>query len=72
MCGDTYAKGKAGEESDVDLLLSTKVSGIRFYDLVEALREGLKKKVDVLSYAQLAENPDLVNEILKDGIKIYG
>ncbi|MBR5713365.1 MAG: helix-turn-helix domain-containing protein [Clostridia bacterium] len=68
----SYAKSKAGEESDVDLLLSTKVSGIRFYDLVEALREGLKKKVDVLSYAQLAENPDLVNEILKDGIKIYG
>ena len=45
---------------------------MEFYDLTEAIREGLKKKVDVLNSEQLAGNPDLVNEILKDGIKIYG
>ena len=48
------------------------VTGMRFYDLVEAVREGLRKQVDVLNYEQLKDNPDLVNEILKDGIKIYG
>lgn len=68
----SYAKGKATEESDVDLLISSSASGMEFYDLTEALREGLKKKVDVLNCDQLAGNPDLVNEILKDGIKIYG
>ena len=45
---------------------------MRFYDLVEALRESLRKQVDVLNYEQLKDNPNLVNEILKDGIKIYG
>ena len=45
---------------------------MRFYDLVEAVREGLRKQVDVLNYEQLKDNPNLVNEILKDGIKIYG
>lgn len=68
----SYAKGKATEISDVDLLISTSVSGMQFYDIVEALREGLKKKVDVLNLEQLRENMELVNEILKDGVKVYG
>lgn len=68
----SYAKGKATETSDVDLLIATSASGMQFYDLVEALREGLEKKVDALNFAQLTNNPELVNEILKDGIKIYG
>ena len=68
----SYAKGKATESSDVDLLISTSISGMKFYDLVEAVREGLKKKVDVLKFEQLRDNPELTNEILKDGVKIYG
>lgn len=68
----SYAKGRATELSDVDLLISTPISGIRFFDLVESIREGLKKKVDVLSYEQLNNNPELINEILKYGVKIYG
>ena len=68
----SYAKGKATETSDVDLLISTPISGMHFYDLVETIREGLKKKVDVLNLEQLNNNPDLMNEILKDGVKIYG
>ena len=68
----SYAKGMATESSDVDLLVSAPISGIKFYDLAEAVREGLKKRVDVLNFEQLPNNPDLLNEILKDGIKIYG
>ena len=68
----SYAKGKATEVSDVDLLISTPVSGMRFYDLVESVREALQKKVDILNREQLNNNPELINEILKDGIKIYG
>ena len=68
----SYAKGRATESSDVDLLVATSISGMKFYDLVEAIREGLAKKVDVLNLEQLTNNPELVNEILKDGVKIYG
>lgn len=68
----SYAKGKATETSDVDLLIATPISGMRFYDLIETIREGLKKKVDVLNREQLNKNPNLMNEILKDGVKIYG
>ena len=68
----SYAKGNATEKSDVDLLISVQIDGLGFFGLVEALRETLKKKVDVLDLAQLNNNAELVSEILKDGIKIYG
>ncbi len=68
----SYAKGKATEKSDVDLLVAMPVDGMKFFELVELLREKLKKKVDLLDIAQLDNNLTLVQEILKDGIKIYG
>ena len=68
----SYAKGKATEVSDVDLLISTSITGMQFYDLVENIREALHKNVDVLNREQLNANPELIDEILKDGIKIYG
>lgn len=68
----SYAKGKAGESSDVDLLISSDVKGLKFYGMVEKLRKALNKKVDVLNVEQLKDNLELTNEILKDGIRIYG
>jgi len=68
----SYAKGKATETSDVDLLVAMPIDGIQFYELIERLREELKKKVDLLDVGQLDNNNALVQEILKDGIKIYG
>ncbi|MDY3907852.1 MAG: nucleotidyltransferase domain-containing protein [Candidatus Enterosoma sp.] len=68
----SYAKGKATEKSDVDLLVTMPVDGMKFFELAETLREKLKKKVDLLDIAQLNNNSTLVQEILKDGIKIYG
>lgn len=68
----SYAKGKATEKSDVDLLVAMPVDGMKFFELIEVLREQLKKKIDLLDIAQLDNNPALVQEILRDGIKIYG
>ncbi len=68
----SYAKGAPREDSDVDLLVSDEVTGLKFYELVENLREELKKNVDVLNMSQLINNRELLNEILQDGIKIYG
>ena len=68
----SYAKGKAKIASDVDLLVSMPVNGLAFYELIETLREKLKKKVDLLDVAQLNNNPKLLQEILRDGVRIYG
>ena len=67
----SYAKGKATEQSDVDLLISTKEKGLRFYEIAERLRESLHKKVDLLDVKQLVNNETLIDEMLKEGIKIY-
>ena len=45
---------------------------MKYFELIEILREQLKKKIDLLDVTQLDNNPTLVKEILKDGIKIYG
>lgn len=68
----SYAKGEALENSDVDLLISSKVTGLDFFGLVEKIRMNLHKKVDLILVSQLTNNLNLLNEILKDGIKIYG
>ena len=68
----SYAKGKATQTSDVDLLISANVKGLKFYGLVEEIRTVLHKKVDALDMNQLKDNIELTEEILKDGLKIYG
>ena len=68
----SYAKGKETPVSDVDLLISSEVKGLKFYGMVEELRTSLRKRVEVLDMKQLKENPELTEEILKDGVKIYG
>ena len=67
----SYAKGIATEQSDVDLLISTDVTGLRFFGIAERLRSALHKKVDLLDLRQLNDNAILLDEILKDGVKVY-
>ena len=68
----SYSKWKAKPTSDVDLLISTDATGLKFYGLVEDIRTALHKKVDVLDINQLKDYFELTQEILKDGVKIYG
>ena len=68
----SYAKGLANEESDIDLLISTEVTGLQFFEIAERLRQGLHKKVDLLDFKQLVRNETLLHGILKEGVKIYG
>ena len=68
----SYAYGNPKEDSDVDLLVSTEITGMDFYGLAEMLRESLHKKVDLLNIEQLANNKELLNDILKGGIRLYG
>lgn len=68
----SYAKGMATGTSDVDLLISTETTGLKFYELTERLREALHKKVDLLDVKQLLKNETLLKEVLKGGVRIYG
>lgn len=68
----SYAKGYANESSDVDLCVSTILKGLDFVGLSESIRQVLSKRVDLIRFSNLGNNLELLNEIMKDGIKIYG
>lgn len=68
----SYAKGKATKDSDVDLMIVSSIEGIEYYDLLGSLEERLSKKVDLLRLETAIQNVKLMNEILKEGIRVYG
>ncbi|MCQ2743027.1 MAG: nucleotidyltransferase domain-containing protein [Bacilli bacterium] len=68
----SYAKGKATESSDVDLLIDTSLGGLEFVGLIEELRNVLHKEIDLIRLSSQGENVSFLAEVMKDGIKIYG
>ena len=68
----SYAKNKATKTSDIDLIIDSDITWLDFFGLVEELRQTLHKRIDLLKINQLENNLELLREILKDGIKIYG
>ena len=68
----SYAKGKARSDSDIDLMIVSELEGIEYFQLVGELQDKLKKKVDLIRVETAVQNVKLMNEILKDGVKIYG
>ena len=60
------------ELQKINAVDATKETGLRFYEIAERLRESLHKKVDLLDVKQLVNNETLIDEMLKEGIKIYG
>ena len=67
----SYAKNKATSESDIDLMIVSRIEGIEYYQLLNELETRLRKKIDLLRLETAIQNVKLMNEILIDGVKIY-
>ncbi len=68
----SYAKEEATARSDVDILIACDPMGMAFYEIAPILEEALHKKIDLHTHRELLNNKFLVEEILCEGIKIYG
>ena len=68
----SYARGEATGKSDIDILVVCPPMGMKFYGIATDLEEVLHKKIDIHTHRQLARNEVFAEEILKEGIKIYG
>lgn len=68
----SYAKGHPKDISDINLLISTNVNKLLFIGIKDELEETLNKKVDLKRVSDIKNNVDIINEIMKNGIKIYG
>ena len=68
----SYARGEATGESDVDILVVCPPMGMKFYGIAAELEERLHKQIDLHTHRQLAKSEKFLEQILKEGIKIYG
>lgn len=66
----SYARGNQKENSDIDLLVDTDITGLDFLMLVEEIRNTLHKKIDLLRLKDLKSDNPIILEILKDGTRL--
>ena len=67
----SYATNNATAISDVDLLVSNEIKGLKYVGIYEELTNNMHKKIDLIRIDDLIMNFDFLNEVLRNGIKIY-
>ena len=68
----SYARGEATGKSDIDILVVCPPMGMKFYGIAAELEERLHKQIDLHTHRQLVKSEKFLEQILKEGIKIYG
>ena len=68
----SYARGEATGKSDIDLLVVCPPMGMKLFSAIGRIEDTLRKKVDLHTHRQMIKDEKFAEQILKDGIKIYG
>ena len=68
----SYARGEATGKSDIEILVVCQSTGMKLYGIAAELEERLHKQIDLHTHRQLAKSEKFLEQILKEGIKIYG
>ena len=68
----SYGKGKATEESDIDLLVKSNLRGLAFMGFTEDIRESLDdKEVDIIDFSEIIPDSPIDREIRLTGVELY-
>jgi predicted nucleotidyltransferase len=67
----SYAKGYADTKSDIDIAVDSGLRGLAFVGLIGAVREALRKNVDMVDVQHIEKGSPIEREIDKTGIVIY-
>ncbi len=69
----SYAKGKATEDSDIDIVIDSRgeLLNIEFYGVLEDITETLGKKVDLFEITEIKPNSPIYGEIQNQGVLLY-
>ena len=61
----SYAKNKPTKNSDIDILIDSKgkIKGLKFFAIVDKIREKLDKEVDVIEKIEIDKNSKIEKEI---------
>ena len=68
----SYARGEATDESDIDILVVCPPMGLKFYKMANELKDALGKEIDLQTHRQVSGDEFFLEQLLTDGIKIYG
>lgn len=67
----SMAKGTATEKSDLDLLVDSKLRGLKFVGFIEAVRQAAGISVDIFDVAHIEKGSRIDQEIKTTGVTIY-
>lgn len=67
----SVAKGTATDKSDLDLLVDSKLHGLRFVGFMEAVRSAVGMPVDVFDVSHIENGSKIDREIHLTGVTIY-
>lgn len=69
----SYAKRIATKTSDIDLLIDSngKLKGLKFYALMDMIKEKLDKEVDIIEKSEVDEGSRIETEINETGVVVY-
>ncbi len=67
----SYAKSKVNENSDIDLVVDSKMKGLKFVGLLDEITETLGKDIDLFDVTHIEKNSQIAKEITQTGILIY-
>lgn len=67
----SVAKKTATDKSDLDLLVTSDLHGLRFVGFMEAIRRAAQMPVDVLDVSHIERGSRIQQEIEKTGVILY-
>ena len=69
----SYAKNTQTQTSDIDILIDSKgkVKGLKFFAIIDMIKEKFDKDVDVIEISEINKNSKIEKEITKTGVVVY-
>lgn len=67
----SVAKGLATEKSDLDLLVDSRLRGLKFVGFMDAVRRAVGMPVDILDVTHSEKGSKIDREITSTGVTIY-
>lgn len=67
----SFAKGCANENSDVDLLVDSRLKGLRLVGFTEAVSQAVVRPVNVIDVSHIKKDSRIDKEIRLTGVTIY-
>ncbi|MBO4815811.1 MAG: nucleotidyltransferase domain-containing protein [Clostridia bacterium] len=69
----SYAKNTQTKNSDIDILIDSdgKIKGLKFFAIIDIIREKFDKEVDVIEKCEIEKNSRIEKEIEETGVVVY-